>query len=97
MAAYYPDNPTEEHQKFSKEFLQSFGQLFPCRDCGDDLLDFMEENRPQVKNRKEFSIWMCNAHNHVNERLSKPAFDCSLPNLDKRWRVQSEQSAKKRN
>ncbi|XP_053213978.1 phospholipase A2 group XV-like [Panonychus citri] len=30
-----------------------------------------------------FLFWMCNLHNKVNKKLSKPLFDCS--NVDERW------------
>lgn len=33
------------------------------------------------------SLWMCEQHNEVNEKLGKQKFPCNLAALDERWRV----------
>ena len=43
-------------------------------------------NEPKVQSRREFENWMCKAHNEVNKKLGKDAFDCSEKNLNIRWR-----------
>jgi FAD-linked sulfhydryl oxidase len=40
----------------------------------------------RAESRKDLSIWMCEQHNIVNEKLGKALFRCDLTNLDKRWR-----------
>jgi hypothetical protein len=40
----------------------------------------------RVDSREELSIWLCQQHNIVNERLDKPLFDCTIESLDKRWK-----------
>ena len=37
----------------------------------------MNFSKPNIQNRKEFSIWLCKAHNEVNNRLGKKEFDCN--------------------
>lgn len=44
----------------------------------------LKSHPPKVENREEFSHWMCEMHNEVNERLGKKLFDCSK--VDERWR-----------
>lgn len=83
MAAYYPESATTEHQAVARQFLFSFSRLFPCKWCADDFAEYMEKHKPRVETRTEFSQWMCEAHNHVNQKLGKPLFDCST--VDQRW------------
>ena len=35
--------------------------------------------------RKGLMRWMCEAHNDVNVKLGKPAFDCEGKSLEERW------------
>lgn len=44
----------------------------------------MATRPPEVQGRKEFGLWMCNAHNEVNRKLGKQEFDCSK--WEERWR-----------
>jgi len=44
----------------------------------------LKADPPKVGTRQDFAQWMCEMHNSVNERLRKPAFDCSK--VDERWR-----------
>ncbi|KAI8834808.1 augmenter of liver regeneration [Chytriomyces cf. hyalinus JEL632] len=84
MAAYYPDSPTESEQKNASTFMKSFSKLYPCSYCADHLQKEIKKNPPKVSSSKEFSLWMCNVHNEVNERLGKPQFDCAK--VFERWR-----------
>lgn len=84
IAAYYPDNPTDEDKLKNLNFIKSFSQVFPCNYCAKDFQEIIRDYPPDLNNRYHFSQWMCMAHNMVNEKLGKPFFDCSL--IDKRWR-----------
>lgn len=86
FAAYYPDQPTEKQQSSAKNLIDSFSDLFPCRWCADDLREHVAKNPVRTESRQAFSQWTCEAHNHVNEKLGKPVFDCSL--FDSMWRRQ---------
>lgn len=86
FAAYYPDQPTEKHQSSARNLIDSFSELFPCRWCADDLKEHVTKNPVRTESRQAFSQWTCEAHNHVNEKLGKPVFDCTL--FDSMWRRQ---------
>ena len=86
FAAYYPDQPSEEEQTSALQFLKAFSHFYPCKVCGEGFSHIMEEFPPRVVSRKEFSLYMCEAHNLVNEQLGKPVVDCNIEDLDKAWR-----------
>ncbi len=46
----------------------------------------MYRDKNRVESREAFSIWLCERHNEVNERLNKECFPCTLEALDRRWR-----------
>ena len=37
MAAYYPDNPSQEQQCEMSSFVKLFSKFFPCEDCASHL------------------------------------------------------------
>ena len=37
MAAYYPDNPTQQQQSDMTTFVKLFSKFFPCEDCASHL------------------------------------------------------------
>lgn len=39
-----------------------------------------------VGTREGVMKWLCERHNEVNEVLGKDKFDCSIDNLDERWK-----------
>ncbi|XP_065183931.1 FAD-linked sulfhydryl oxidase ALR-like [Sycon ciliatum] len=84
MAAYYPDKPSEQKQKEAKQFMRLFSRFYPCDDCAEHLQVWMKDNPPDVRSQHQLSQWMCSAHNEVNVRLGKKAYDCSLVN--ERWK-----------
>jgi len=84
LAAYYPDNPTQQHKQDAVNIINGLSRLYPCAPCAEDLREDIPNNPPQVSNSKEFSEWMCRLHNRVNVKLGKPEFDCSKVFL--RWK-----------
>lgn len=88
MAAYYPNHPTQDRKQETLQFLRSLSKLYPCSWCASDLQEVLVKSPPKLDNQKEFSHWMCECHNHVNEKLGKPKFDCSQ--VDKRWKRETE-------
>ncbi|KAJ1630615.1 ERV/ALR sulfhydryl oxidase domain-containing protein, partial [Pavlovales sp. CCMP2436] len=90
VAAYYPETPSVTEKEAAVSFLRAFPVLYPCKDCAHDMAAAMEEMPPKVDTRAAFSIWMCELHNHVNERVGKPSFRCSLKELDETWRTASK-------
>lgn len=96
IAATYPSNATPAQQCEMKTFLSVFSRIYPCWVCAEDFRGWIgkSENKLQVEGggsrghlsgRKEFALWMCNAHNDVNQKLGKNLFDCSK--VEERWRT----------
>jgi FAD-linked sulfhydryl oxidase len=38
-----------------------------------------------VESRTALSVWLCERHNEVNEKLGKEKHSCAIAELDKRW------------
>ncbi|XP_015792487.1 FAD-linked sulfhydryl oxidase ALR [Tetranychus urticae] len=83
MAAYYPDKPTIQQQSEMMKFMNIFSNFYPCSHCAADMRNDISKDPPKVDTRQSFSLWMCNLHNKVNQKLAKPIFDCSK--VDERW------------
>jgi len=92
FAAYYPDAPTPVQRQSAKNLIDAFAELFPCSWCADDMKEHVAKNPVETESRTTFSQWTCEAHNHVNEHLGKPLFDCTQ--FDTYWR--RHQSATKK-
>jgi FAD-linked sulfhydryl oxidase len=84
MASYYPDEPDVPTQQAAVHLMDSLAQLYPCSWCAKHLRKELIKHPAQVKSRTALEQWMCELHNEVNERLGKPAFDCSR--VRERWR-----------
>ncbi|KAL2911499.1 Flavin-linked sulfhydryl oxidase of the mitochondrial IMS [Polyrhizophydium stewartii] len=85
MAAYYPEKPTPEDRQAMTSFIGALGRFYPCWYCASHFRDFTKANPPDLGSNLALSRWFCVAHNEVNERLGKPAFDCSR--VLERWRT----------
>lgn len=83
MASTYPVNPTPDVVQDHVIFFQLLPRIYPCPDCRAHMRQMFHEFPPQLNNRQEFMMWLCEAHNRVNRRLNKPVFDCTK--LDERW------------
>lgn len=58
------------------QFMATFARFYPCSVCAEDFQDIIAKMPPRVESRVGFSLWMCEAHNEVNRRLSKPTLNC---------------------
>lgn len=47
IAAYYPENPTEEEQQHAKALIVALSKLFPCSYCAVDFRKKIEEFPPE--------------------------------------------------
>lgn len=77
MAARFPDKPTKDERTTFETFIHLFARLYPCGDCAQHFRDILAKYPPQSGSRSAAAGWLCYAHNLVNERLKKPAFDCN--------------------
>ncbi|CAB3410615.1 unnamed protein product [Caenorhabditis bovis] len=84
MSVYYPQKPTEEDKEKARKFMDLLGQMYPCDFCAKDLRRDLKKDPPKLESREEFSQWMCQLHNKVNEKTGKPLFDCK--SVMERWR-----------
>lgn len=80
MTLRFPDKPTKQQSEDLRSFFHLFSKLYPCGDCAAHFQKLLEERPPQVLSRHNAAMWLCGAHNAVNERLGKPEFDCRLLN-----------------
>jgi FAD-linked sulfhydryl oxidase len=51
--------------------------LFPCQTCRGHFKKMLQDFPVKNANREELVLYLCGLHNKVNERLSKPIFDCN--------------------
>lgn len=85
IAATYPKRPTTSEQSDLRTFMGVFSRLYPCWVCAEDFQSYMQREQIRVGSRDEFGRWLCEAHNAVNVKLGKDAFDCSR--WEERWRT----------
>ncbi len=70
----YPVKPTEEQKQQYKDFVLSLGNVLPCGACRKNYKENLKSvklTKQSLKNRKEFSKWVYNLHNHINEMTGK--------------------------
>lgn len=84
IAATYPEAPSSKQQSDLKQFINLFGNFYPCWFCRDDFVKYTTTNEPKVTTQEEFGRWLCDAHNEVNVKTGKPKFDCNL--WKQRWK-----------
>ncbi|KAJ1634316.1 ERV/ALR sulfhydryl oxidase domain-containing protein, partial [Pavlovales sp. CCMP2436] len=77
---------TTQHKQATVEFLRALPVLYPCTECARDLEVAMGQMPPEVDSQEAFSLWVCELHNHVNEKMGKPRVHCNLQTLDEAWR-----------
>jgi FAD-linked sulfhydryl oxidase len=86
MAAYYPEEPTDEFKAATRHFMDHFAQLYPCEHCKDHMIIYLKENPITLDSNRDFSTWMCNYHNQVNAYLGKRLIQCDADYLIHRYK-----------
>ncbi|KAI5709834.1 FAD-linked sulfhydryl oxidase ALR-like [Diaphorina citri] len=84
IAAYYPEKPTADEEREMKTFFMLLGKFYPCESCARDFSSLLKLRPPATSSQRALAGWLCWVHNHINQKLGKPQFDCSR--LDERWR-----------
>ena len=55
-----------KHNKYSKDWLDTFTSVIPCGTCKNSFKDFSHPNKEQ-----NFFSWTVEVHNKVNRKLGK--------------------------
>nr|CCA15302.1 augmenter of liver regeneration putative [Albugo laibachii Nc14] len=87
IGVYYPEKPSEEYQRHARSFVEALALMYPCSDCAEDFRKEIAKCPPKVESRQAFSMWLCEQHNLVNEKIGKPLFQCNMSTLSERWRT----------
>lgn len=90
MTAWYPDKPTVDEQKKMTGFFQALALFYPCVWCAEDFQKEIKKTPPATETRQDLCLWLCDQHNRVNKKLGKPLFECTMQNLDERWRKSTD-------
>ena len=78
-----PTNPEHiEKQNDYYRFFYYLGKVMPCKYCRNSYMDFFTKMSPMSKlgSRKEFTKWLYDIHNMVNEKLGVP--QCEIPTFE---------------
>ncbi|VEU43035.1 unnamed protein product [Pseudo-nitzschia multistriata] len=95
MAAWYPDRPTTKQKDGMVNFFHTLAEFYPCTYCAEDFQQNIKKIPVEAESRTDLCLWLCKQHNDVNEKLGKPLFECSMKNLDERWRKSSASKCNK--
>lgn len=68
----YPSRPTRKHKHDMETFLNSLGNILPCRLCGSNYRAYLKDHPADLRSRDALVRWMIDLHNDVNHRLRKP-------------------------
>jgi len=77
MTLRFPEDPSDDERKALESYFHLTSRLYPCGECAAEFQELLKTYPPQSSSRRAASLWLCAVHNHVNERLGKPAFDCA--------------------
>lgn len=90
VAAALPSDAQPLPRRQRKAFCQlvhSLAELYPCAECAEHFGRIVDARPPEraaaAGDAAAIRLWLCDAHNDVNEKLGKPRFDCSL--VGARW------------
>lgn len=75
MSFNYPVHPTKEQKQQYYTFFTSLKWVLPCKYCRDNFeenLKVLPLDSQALSNRRNFSKWLYDMHNLVNEKLKKP-------------------------
>ena len=85
MAAQFDKVASPARQAEVAEFFRLLGEFYPCEQCAAHFRGMLAERPIRAGGNRELSLWLCELHNVVNERLRKPQFPCTLEALKERW------------
>ena len=74
MSFNYPVKPSNKDKKCYKQFIYNLKSVLPCKYCRLNLaknLKTLPLTKKHLKNRRAFSKWVYNLHEHINKMLGK--------------------------
>ena len=85
-AAYYPAFPSLQQQEQMTHFVNKSAKYFLINPQWTLYWkDRINAHPPTVSNQKELSLWLCEEHNELNQKLGRDTFSCSADVLKRRW------------
>ena len=78
-----PTNPEHiEKQNDYYRFFYYLGKVMPCKYCRNSYMEFFTKSSPMshLGSRKEFTKWLYDIHNMVNDKLGVPK--CEVPTFE---------------
>ncbi|KAL9646928.1 hypothetical protein ABK040_013787 [Willaertia magna] len=82
VAAQYPNKPTQSQQLHIKQLIYRIAEFYPCRWCAKDFAESIRNNPIKTDSKEALSIWLCERHNEVNDKIGKPI----VPNCKEAWK-----------
>lgn len=83
VVANYGSTPNDDQQKEMTRFLELFGKVYPVKEHGDSMVNYMKNNPINATNRNTLSQWLSGYHNNINKQLGKESFDFKF--WEDRW------------
>lgn len=82
---YKIDPTNQEHIDKQNDYYRFFyylGKVMPCKYCRNSYMEFFTKSSPmsQLGSRKEFTKWLYDIHNMVNDKLGVPK--CEIPTFE---------------
>ena len=85
LAAQFDKSPSDERKATIETFFKTFSDLYPCEECAAHFRQLLSDSPVDSTSNRHLSLWLCEVHNKVNERLKKPLFSCTIENLQKEY------------
>lgn len=82
----YKINPrNQEHIEKQNDYYRFFyylGKVLPCKYCRISYMEYFTKHSPmnKLETRKDFTKWLYDVHNMVNEKLGVP--ECEIPSFE---------------
>lgn len=83
VSRFDENEPTQTEKIEMKRFLELFGKVYPIKEHGQNMTQYIVSNPIDVTNRYTLSQWLSKYHNSINVKLGKESFDTKF--WEERW------------
>ncbi|CAL9733836.1 mitochondrial FAD-linked sulfhydryl oxidase Erv1p [Monosporozyma servazzii] len=83
VVASYQEEPNDVERKEMTRFIELFGKVYPVKEHGEDLTNYIKSKPIDATNRNTLGLWLNQYHNTINSHLGKEAFDSKF--WEDRW------------